>query len=391
MKTSPYALTGARIFDGDEIRSGLAVVIEGPRIAEVVEQSKLSKAVRQLRLKGGLLAPGFIDVQVNGGGGTLLNDKPSPEGVRQIALAHWRFGTTGLLPTVITDRPEVISRAIASVRQAREQGATSVLGIHVEGPFLDPKRKGAHDARFIRKMTEQDIAELSSARCGAVMLTLAPNCVPVQMIAKLAAAGIVVSLGHSDASAAEARAALEAGARAFTHLFNAMSQMEGRAPGMVGAALADHDSYCSIIADGHHVAETALKVALAAKPKDRVVLITDAMSSAAGGPHRFELQGRWVTLGKGKLQLEDGTLAGSNLTLDEAVRFCVSRLEVPIEDVLRMASANPASLIGRGHDLGRIAQGFLSSFVHLSDDWRVQNTWVEGASGNAELAPHSKA
>lgn len=391
MKTSPYALTGAGVFDGEEIHSGLAVVIEGSRIAEVVDRSKLSTAVRQLRLKGGLLAPGFIDVQVNGGGGTLFNAEPSPEGVRQVAQAHRRFGTTGLLPTVITDQPEVISSALASIREAREQGETSVLGIHVEGPFLDPKRKGAHEARFIRKMTEKDIAELSSANCGTVMLTLAPNCVPGQMISKLAAAGIVVSLGHSDASAAEAQAALKAGARAFTHLFNAMSQMEGRAPGMVGAALADHDSYCSVIADGHHVEETALKVALAAKRKDRVVLITDAMSSAASGPDQFELQGREVRRRGGRLELEDGTLAGSNVTMDEAVRFCVNRLEVPLEDVLRMASANPASLIGRKHDLGRIAQGFLASFVHLSDDLHVQNTWVEGVSGNAELTPHSKA
>jgi N-acetylglucosamine-6-phosphate deacetylase len=378
MMRSPYALTGARVFDGKKIHSGLAVIIEGAHIRDIVNQSRLGKGMPQQQLKGGLLAPGFIDIQVNGGGGTLFNAEPSPEGVRHIAQAHRRFGTTGLLPTVITDAPEVITRALNAVREAREQGTAGVLGIHVEGPFLDPKRKGAHEARYIRQMTETDIAELTSAACGAVMLTLAPNCVTTERIERLAAAGSIVSLGHSDASMAEAQAALKAGARSFTHLFNAMSQMEGRAAGMVGAALADRDSYCSIIADGHHVQDTVLKVAIAAKAKDRVVLITDAMSSAAGGPDQFELQGRKVTRREGRLQLEDGTLAGSNLTMDEAVRYCVDKLGVPLEDALRMASANPASLIGRAHDLGRIAQDYLASLVHLSDDLQVVKTWVEG-------------
>jgi N-acetylglucosamine-6-phosphate deacetylase len=379
MINRPYALTGAKLFDGEKIRSGLSVVIEGRQISAVVEESKLSSSVLQRQLQGGLLAPGFIDVQVNGGGGALLNSNPTVEGIQTIAAAHRRFGTTGLLPTVITDAREVISRAIISVKTARAEGAANVLGIHVEGPFLDPKRKGAHEARFIRKMTEDDVAELSQAQCGAVMVTLAPNCVPGKMVERLAKAGIIVSLGHSDATASEAQAALTSGAQAFTHLFNAMSQMEGRAPGMVGAALGDRNSYCSIITDGHHVQATALKVALAAKRKDRVLLITDAMSSAAGGPGEFQLQGRRVKLLEGKLQLEDGTLAGSNLTMDEAVRYCVNTLGVPLEDALRMASANPASLLGRERNLGRIAPGYLASLVHLKDDLRVANTWVEGA------------
>jgi N-acetylglucosamine-6-phosphate deacetylase len=373
-----FALTGARVFDGDKIHDGLAAIVEGSRIKDVVTAGRIAAGVERRELSGGLLAPGFIDVQVNGGGGALLNDNPSAGAVERIAESHRKFGTTGLLPTVITDAPEITEQAIAAVRQARAAGVPGVLGIHIEGPFLDPARKGAHDARFIRPMTEADAARLVLADCGVVMLTLAPNKVTPELIGKLTAAGILVSLGHSEATAAEAQAALAAGARSFTHLFNAMSQMTGREPGMVGAALADAQSYCGLIADGHHVHDAAIKVALAAKPRDRMILVSDAMPTAAGGPDRFELQGRTVTRRNGRLQLEDGTLAGSNLTMDEAVRYCVQRLDVPLEDGLRMASRNPAAFLKLDRELGRIAPGYLASLVHLSDDLQVLQTWIDG-------------
>ncbi|MGQ0486312.1 MAG: N-acetylglucosamine-6-phosphate deacetylase [Hyphomicrobiales bacterium] len=373
-----YALTGGRIFDGDTFRDGRAVIVDGSRIADVIADERIASGIERRRLSGGLLVPGFIDVQVNGGGGALLNENPTVETVKRIAASHRKFGTTGLLPTVITDAPEILERAIAAVREARAAGVPGVLGIHIEGPFLEPARKGAHDARFIRAMTEADAASLAHADCGAIMLTLAPDRVAPELVGKLAAAGILVSLGHSEATAAEAQAALAAGAVCFTHLFNAMSQMTGREPGMVGAALADAGSFCGLIADGHHAHDVALKVALAAKPRDRMVLVSDAMPSAAGGGGHFELQGRTVTLRNGRLQLEDGTLAGSSLTMDEAVRYCTQRLGVSLEDALRMASLNPAALLKRDRELGRIAPGYLASFAHLSDDLRVLQTWIDG-------------
>jgi N-acetylglucosamine-6-phosphate deacetylase len=378
MNTRVSALIGAKVFDGFEIKEDLAIIINGRHIDAVIDIAELPETVPKRDLGGGMVAPGFIDLQVNGGGGVLLNADPTPEGVCEIARAHRRFGTIGLLPTVITDAPEVISKALRSVSAARELGEAAVFGIHVEGPFIDPKRKGAHDARYIRKITERDIAELSGAQCGCVLLTLAPNCVAAEIIAKLAAAGIIVSLGHSDANASEVQAALKAGGRMFTHLFNAMSQMESRAPGMVGAAFADEESYCSIIADGHHVQDTALKAAIRAKGADHIVLVSDAMSSAAGGPDYFELQGRLVRREEGRLRLEDGTLAGSDLTLDKAVRYCANKLNVRLEDALRMASANPAKVIGRDDELGHIAPGYLASMVHLNDNLEVQDSWVEG-------------
>jgi N-acetylglucosamine-6-phosphate deacetylase len=373
-----FALTGARVFDGENIRGSLAVVIDGERIVEVVSEQKLAPGIERRILNGGFLVPGFIDVQVNGGGGALLNDNPTIDTVRRIAESHRKFGTTGMLPTVITDAPEVLSKAIASVRTARAENVPGVLGIHIEGPFLDKERKGAHALRFIREMTEADVTQITNADCGSIMLTLAPNMVPPDLIKSLAEMGVLISLGHSEASLAEVTQALASGARAFTHLFNAMSQMNGREPGMVGAALADPDSFCGLIADGYHVHDAAMKVALAAKPINRIMLVTDAMPTAAGGPEVFELQGRRVHLENGKLVLDDGTLAGSNLTMDDAVRYCVERLGVNLEDALRMASLIPASLLRRDHDLGRIKPGYLASLVHLSDDLRVLETWIDG-------------
>lgn len=373
------ALTGARIFDGTSFMDGHAVIIEGPRIAAVVPRREAAAASRVVDLGGGMLAPGFIDVQVNGGAGALLNDTPDVETVRRIASGHRQFGTVGLLPTVITDAPHVLVDAISAVRAARLAGVPGVLGIHIEGPFLDIQRKGAHAARFIREMTDADVDTIAAADCGAVMLTLAPNRVAPERIRRLADRGVLVSLGHAEASFAEAYRALDAGARSFTHLFNAMSQMNGREPGMVGAALSDRDSFIGLIADGHHVHDAALQVALAAKPRDRIMLVTDAMPPAAGGPDRYDLQGRTVTRVDGTLRLDDGTLAGSNLTMDAAVRFCIDRLGVNTGDALRMASLNPARFLRRDNDLGRIAPGFLASFVHLGDDLNVLNTWIEGA------------
>ena len=373
-----FALTGARVFDGEGVRDGLAVVIDSTRIVEVLAVEKLAKGIEKRALNGGLLAPGFIDVQVNGGGGALLNDSPTINAVRRIAESHRKFGTTGLLPTVITDAPEILAKAIAAVKAARMENVPGVLGIHVEGPFLDKDRKGAHDVQFIREMTAADVAQITSIDCGSIMLTLAPNRVAPPMIKSLAEKGVLISLGHSEASLAEVTKALASGARAFTHIFNAMSQMNGREPGMVGAALTDRNSYCGLIADGYHVHDAAMKVALAAKPRDRMMLITDAMPTAAGGPDSFELQGRVVHRENGKLLLDDGTLAGSNLTMDEAVRYAVERLGVTLEDALRMASLNPSSFLRRAHELGRIKPGYLASLVHLDDDLHVHNTWIDG-------------
>lgn len=371
------AFTGARIFDGDDLRDGQAVIVEKARVTGIVSTEKLSTGISRIDLDGGILAPGFIDTQVNGGGGALLNNDPTVDGVRRIAEAHRHFGTVGLLPTVITDRREVMEAAAQAVRKALDAGVRGILGIHIEGPFIDPRRKGAHDPALIRTMSEEDVAWLTRLDCGMVMVTVAPSACPPEMIRALTAKGVIVSLGHAEATAGEAQQAFVAGARGVTHVFNAMSQLGHRAPGLVGAALANPNCWCGLIADGHHVDPVVLKIALAAKSRDKFMLVTDAMSPAAGGPDRFTLQGREVVARHGRLELADGTLAGANITMDMAVRYCVKTLGIPLADVLRMASLNPARFLGCDGEFGRIAPGYLANLVHLSDDLHVQRTWIE--------------
>jgi N-acetylglucosamine-6-phosphate deacetylase len=369
-------LSGARIFDGERFFDDHALVVEGERIAAIVPYAERPLGAAR-DLAGGLLAPGYIDVQVNGGGGVLFNEDPTPEGIARIAAAHREYGTVGLLPTLVTDAPQVMTAAIAATREARRL-TPATLGVHLEGPFIDPRRRGAHELKYVRDLGPDDVEAIADADCGAVMLTLAPNRVAAERIAELARHGVLVSLGHSEASYEEARVAIQAGARAFTHLFNAMSASAGREPGMVGAALDLADAFVGIIADGHHVHQANLRIALAAKRRDRFMLITDAMPPAAGGPDHFDLQGRRVTRTDGCLRLDDGTLAGSVLTMDEAVRYVVNVVGLDLGDALAMASRVPATFLRRDKDLGRIAPGHLASLVHLDDELRVCETWIEG-------------
>ena len=369
-------LSGARIFDGENFLLDHAVVVEGERIAAIVPYAERPQGAAR-DLAGGLLTPGYIDVQVNGGGGVLFNEDPTPEAIARIAAAHRKHGTVGLLPTLVTDAPQVMTAAIAATREARRR-TPATLGLHLEGPFLDPRRRGAHELKYIRDLAPGDVETIVDADCGAVMVTLAPNRVGAASIAELARRGVLVSLGHSEASYEQARAAIQAGARAFTHLFNAMSASVGREPGMVGAALDLADAFVGIIADGHHVHEANLRIALAAKRHDRFMLISDAMPPTVGGPDHFDLQGRRVTRVNGCLRLDDGTLAGSVLTMDEAVRYVVNVVGVDLGDALAMASRVPATFLRRDNELGRIAPGHLASLVHLDDELRVLETWIEG-------------
>jgi N-acetylglucosamine-6-phosphate deacetylase len=372
------ALRGCRLFDGESFHDDQAVVIDDGRIERIVSEAEVDDGLAVTDLAGGVLVPGFIDAQVNGGGGALLNDQPSLAAVRRMAEAFRAFGTTNMLPTVITDATHVIREAASAVAEARRQGVPGIIGIHIEGPFLDPRRAGAHPPQHIRAMTPDDVAWLTGLDLGVVLLTIAPSHVSPETIRTLIRAGIIVSLGHSEATAAEAQAALAAGARGFTHLYNAMSQLQNREPGMVGVALTDPGSYCGIIADGHHVHPMALQVALAVKPRGRLFLVSDAMPPAAGGPQRFLLQGREVTARNGRLELDEGTLAGSILTMDEAVRFCVTSLGIDLAEALRMASLYPAAFLKVDHELGRIAPGFRANLVHLTDALAVTRTWIDG-------------
>jgi N-acetylglucosamine-6-phosphate deacetylase len=345
------------------------------------------RAAQPYDLGGGLLLPGFIDLQVNGGGGVLFNDAPSVESIRAIGAAHRRFGTTAFLPTLISADLDIVARAIAAVRTAIAAGVPGVLGIHIEGPFLNVARKGVHDPAKLRELGPSGLGLLSSLRGGRTLVTLAPEMTTPELIEQLVAAGVVVSAGHTNASYAEIRAALAHGLTGFTHLFNAMSQLTGRAPGAVGAALDDQQSFCGIIVDGAHTDPVVLRIALRCKPLDRFILVTDAMPSVGTNQGWFELQGRRIDVRDHACWDEDGRLAGSNIDMASCVRNAVGMLGVPLPQAVRMASQVPAEFLGVAHEYGRIAAGQRANLVLTDDELNVHETWIDGKGSRETTQP----
>jgi N-acetylglucosamine-6-phosphate deacetylase len=372
------ALCGGRIFDGDNILEGSAVVLSDGKIRTVVREDDIPSGTRKVDLAGRLLAPGFIDIQVNGGGGVLLNDEPNAAGIAAIAGTHRGLGTTGLLPTLISDDWEVMAAAADGFRRALADGEAGVLGIHFEGPWLNTQRKGAHDASKLRPPDEKTLDLYCANDLGKVVVTLAPEMVPPGTVARLAGAGVRVCAGHSAATDEEISASLKEGLAGFTHLFNAMSPMEGRAPGIVGAALDDEESWCGIIVDGHHVHPAALRTAIAAKKTGRMILVSDAMPSVGTTADSFPLGGRTVRVDNGRCVTEDGTLVGSNLHMAMAVRNTVEQLGLPIEEALRMASLYPAAFLQLNRERGRIAEGYRADLVLLDAHFQAQRVWING-------------
>ena len=374
------ALSAERLFNGDELLEGHAVLVRGGNIIDVVADSAIPDEARVTALGSGLLAPGFIDLQVNGGGGVMFNDAVSVEGIRTIAAAHRRFGTTGLLPTLMSDEPGTISAAMSAVRKAIEQGVPGILGVHIEGPFFNLKRKGVHDPAMIRQAGPDDIEDLMSLGVGRTLVTLAPETAPDGMIRTLADAGVRVAAGHTAATYEQISEALKEGQTGFTHLFNAMTPMESRAPGVVGAALDDPQSWCGLIADGIHVNPASLRVAIAAKPRGKMYLVTDAMATVGAPDKTFQLYGETITETDGKLATANGTLAGSALDMATAVRNTVTLLNQPLEEALRMASLYPATFMNLEDRYGRIAPGYRADLVLLDGDLTVRQTWIGGES-----------
>ncbi len=367
--------------DTEGLTEGRAVLIADGRISDVVDASdRRVRRARQHDLEGALLLPGFIDSQVNGGGGVLFNDSPSVDAIRTIGRAHRRFGTTGFLPTLISDDLDVVAHAIAAVRSAIESGVPGVLGIHIEGPFLNVERKGVHDPAKLQKLDISAVGLLTSLRTGRTLVTLAPEMTTPEIIKGLVAAGVVVSAGHTNATYAQITTALRHGLTGFTHLFNAMSQLTGREPGTVGAALEDTASWCGIIVDGLHTSPVVLRIALRCKPRERFMLVTDAMPSVGTNVTSFELQGRRILVSGSVCVDEDGRLAGSNIDMASCVRNAIEMLGVSLPQAVRMASQWPAEFLGLSHETGRIAAGCRANLVAADDQLRVLETWIDGRS-----------
>ena len=351
------------------------VVVEGDCIAQVRAPVAGEPGTD---LQGGYLLPGFIDTQVNGGGGALFNDAPSVEAIATIGAAHRRFGTTGFLPTLISDDLSAVARAIAAVDEAIAAGVPGVLGIHIEGPFLSANRKGIHDASKFRVLDDAAFDLLTSLKRGKTLVTLAPEATTPAMIRRLVEAGVVVAAGHTNADYDTIRQALAAGLTGFTHLFNAMSPLASREPGAVGAALEDDASWCGLIVDGRHVHPAVLRIALRARSLDRFMLVTDALSAVGTVEKTFTVQGRVIHVVDGVCVDENGTLAGSDLDMAAAVRNIIAIAGVSLAEAAHMASAAPAAFLGLSDQLGSIVQGQRADLVHADDALIVQQSWIGG-------------
>jgi N-acetylglucosamine-6-phosphate deacetylase len=346
-------------------------------IGAIVGNGAIPSHALRHEVSGLLVAPGFIDTQVNGGGGALFNDDPSVETIRTIGEAHRRFGTTGFLPTLISDELTVIARAIGAVAEAIRQGVPGVLGIHIEGPFLNMNRRGIHDPAYIRPLDEEAFALISGNQVERTLVTLAPEQTTPQTITRLCDAGVIVAAGHTEATYDEMRAGYAAGITGMTHLFNAMSPMASRAPGAVGAALSTPSIYCGIIVDGIHVHPATLRVALQSGPIERFMLVTDAMPPAGLDSGGFRLNGKEIFVENGRCVDSEGVLAGSVLTMADAVRNSVDMLGLSTEQALRLASASSAAFLGLA-DRGRLAPGMTADLAVLDMDLKVVETWIAG-------------
>jgi N-acetylglucosamine-6-phosphate deacetylase len=381
MSLARHAIAASHVFDGSAVHRDCAVVIDGNRITALVPRGDVPAGVPVAALPEGLwLAPGFIDTQVNGGGGVLFNNAPTPETIATILRAHRRFGTTALLPTLITDVSETTASAIRAVDEAAAS-MPGVIGIHLEGPFLSPDRPGVHDPRRLRRPDNDDLAMITAKRRGVTLVTLAPEQVPSGFVSALTSAGVRVALGHSMATYAQTRAAIVDGLTGFTHLFNAMRPLASREPGPIAAALENPAAWFGMIVDGVHVDPAVLRLAL--RGLAQPMLVTDAMPPVGANGSAFTLYGDEITVRDGRCLRRDGTLAGSALDMASAVRNCVDLLGVPLTDALRFASSNPANFLGLGHSIGRLAPDYRADLVAFDPtSIEVVSTWVAGASAD---------
>lgn len=372
-------LRNGRVFDGEALHNGLAVVLDGDRIVDLLPEQDVDNSFENSwDLAGHILAPGLIDMQVNGGGGVMFTNAPTVATIQTMAAAHRRFGTTGFLPTLISSDFDTMQQALDAVRQAIAAGIAGVLGIHLEGPFLNADNRGIHDADKFCRLDEAAFELLTSLKTGCTLVTIAPELTTPAMISRLTSHGVIVSGGHSCANYDQTREALKAGMRGFTHLFNAMPPFTSRAPGMVGAALEDHQSWFGIIADGHHIHPATVAVAVAAKRKGGVVLVTDAMATVGSDNNKFELDGAEIKAVDGCCWTASGALAGSDLDMISAVRNVVRFTDLDSLEALRMASTYPAHALGLDDQLGFIRSGYKASFIELDDDLNMYRSWIDG-------------
>jgi len=368
-----FRFTGGHVVLGDSVISDAEIVVEGERIVAI---RPLEDDAGAMNLAGGWVVPGFIDIQVNGGGGVLFNDNISVEGIATIGAAHARFGTTAFLPTLISAEPERIAAALDVVDAAIDAGVPGVVGVHIEGPVLSAARKGIHDARRFRALDAELLELLTRPRRGRVLVTLAPEMVSTDDLGTLVEAGVIVSAGHSESRYDTMIAAIDAGLSGVTHLFNAMPPLSHREPGLVGAALDDPRVWCGLIVDDVHVARSSLRIAMRCRPFERMMLVTDAMPAVGADVKQFMLQGRRIDVADGRCVYADGTLAGSDLDMATAVAKSVEAFDLTPDRAAQLASTNPAQFLGLADERGALAPGLRADWVVLDARLRPIQTQI---------------
>lgn len=382
-----HIFINGHVFTGETVLPHHAVIVENGRILQVIPQEQLDNSQlneiepdARFDLNDEILAPGFIDLQVNGGGGVMFNNSPNLSGIQTIAKAHAQYGTTALLPTLITDNYDVMKQAVNAVNQAIKNNINSIIGIHLEGPFLNSEKKGAHDAEKFCAIDEQGFNIINSISDGKTLITIAPELTTLVMINRICEKGIIVCAGHSAANFEQTNSALSAGVTGFTHLYNAMTPLLSREPGMVGAALNDEHSWFGIIADGYHMHPAAFRVAITAKQTGGAILVTDAMATVGSTDNSFVLDGETIFAVDGRCTNAAGSLAGSDLNMNTAVKNAIKFARINWKEAIRMATVYPAKAIGIDHEMGYIKPHYHANFVSLDKNHNVTNTWIQGQS-----------
>ena len=379
------ALLGSQIFCGELFYDDHALLVDGKSIVDIVDKNNIPENFNKMELDQGILAPGFIDLQVNGGGGVLFNNSPNKESLNTIIKAHQFFGTTSVMPTVISDSLEVLEQCITTVTEEIKNNS-SLLGIHIEGPFFNTKYRGVHQKQYISTINSDYLNLFESLKGFPVMLTLAPECISSQQLKHLTSLGIKTLAGHSDATYDELDDAIKNGLDGFTHLFNAMGQISAREPGVVGSALHFENTFASIIVDLHHVHPSLIQLAYQLKPTGKLFFISDSMATINHGKPSFELYDEVVNESDGRLVNSEGKLAGSSITQIDAVKNAYQKCNIPLNQALAMASRYPAEYLGIENHLGSLKPGYRADLVHFDSNFKVHNTWVSGKQINRESA-----
>ena len=374
-----YALVNCDIYTGKETVYDKAIIIENNLIESLIDVSKVPSNIDVVDLGGLSVAPGFIDLQVNGGGGYLFTDNSTQNAISEIFEAHKKFGTTNFLPTIISTSYENIIESIENVRKCMSHDMYGVLGLHVEGPYLNSKKGGVHDKNYIRRIQDDEFNAILKRGADVIkIVTISPEMVDTKYIKKLVNSGIRVAAGHSDATYEQAVEAFESGVSSVTHIFNAMSQFGSRDPGLVGAALENDNIWAGIIVDGYHVHFSSVKVCKKAKAWNKLFLITDAMPPVGKPDHAFKLGNLEISCYEGKCTTEDGTLAGSALNMASAIRNCIQKVGIPMDEALRMASTYPAEYLCINDRFGRIEPGYTANMTIFDYQLYVCGVVVNG-------------